>query len=171
VVKLGEHKMSGERVAVKIMRLPANGMLRGAHAMRQSKARPRAVPLRAPRTHAPSAGPCPRLSVTPARAARPRAPHAHAHAHLTCTHLFARAPSRAQLQQPGEQNNHSGKIAERPSLQEAAEIDEEDVFKEIEILKSLDQCAPAAGAAPRRSAAQQRHAQPARACMPAQSQR
>jgi hypothetical protein len=34
------------------------------------------------------------------------------------------------------------KISERPSLQEAAEIDEEDVFKEIEILKSLDQCAP-----------------------------
>jgi len=28
------------------------------------------------------------------------------------------------------------------SIQESAEIDEEDVFKEIEILKSLDQCAP-----------------------------
>ena len=36
----------------------------------------------------------------------------------------------------------SGVLDNNPSLQEAAEIDEEDVFKEIEILKSLDQCAP-----------------------------
>jgi hypothetical protein len=41
VVKLGTHKQTGTKVAVKIMRLPEGGTLRGMHAMHQAKARSR----------------------------------------------------------------------------------------------------------------------------------
>ena len=59
VVKQGVHKITGQRVAVKIMRLPQNGMLRGAHPMTQSKARaPRAAPRARPRGSCGRPPPC-----------------------------------------------------------------------------------------------------------------
>ena len=41
VVKLGTQKQTGRKVAIKIMRLPEGGTLRGMYAMHQAKARAR----------------------------------------------------------------------------------------------------------------------------------
>ena len=70
-MKLGTHKQTGRKVAVKVMRLPEGGTLRGMYAMHQAKARALACGAPRRRFHARTRG---LLTVGAAAARAPRPP-------------------------------------------------------------------------------------------------